>query len=82
MSQQMKPAAAQAGAGRASASKKPYVASLDGLRALCALGVVFYHMGLGWCQGGLLGVTVLFVLSGYLAMGGLLHEFEKTGTIA
>lgn len=82
MSQQLKPASATTGASRASTPKKPYVTSLDGLRALCALGVVFYHMGLGWCQGGLLGVTVLFVLSGYLAMGGLLHEFEKTGTIA
>ena len=63
-------------------SGKRYVTSLDGFRALCALGVVFYHMGLSWCSGGLLGVTVLFVLSGYLAMGGLMHEFEKAGTIS
>ena len=46
--------------------KPRYVSSLDGLRALCALGVVGYHMRLPWCGGGLLGVTILFVLSGLL----------------
>ncbi|MBR3160402.1 MAG: acyltransferase [Atopobiaceae bacterium] len=65
--------------------KKPgsrYVTSLDGLRAICALGVIGYHMRLNWCGGGLLGVTVLFVLSGYLVTSGLLHEFSSTrGTI-
>lgn len=63
------------------ASGRRYVTSLDGLRAICALGVVFYHMGLSWCGGGLLGVTVLFVLSGYLATAGLLSELSRTGTI-
>ncbi|MGN0076083.1 MAG: acyltransferase family protein [Parafannyhessea sp.] len=63
------------------ASGKRYVTSLDGLRAICALGVVFYHMGLSWCGGGLLGVTVLFVLSGYLATAGLLSELRRSGTI-
>ena len=65
--------------------KKPrsrYVTSLDGLRAICALGVVGYHMRLNWCGGGLLGVTVLFVLSGYLVTSGLMREFSSTrGTI-
>lgn len=60
----------------------PYINSLDGLRALCALAVVFYHMNLIWCQGGLIGVSVLFVLSGYLATGGLLREFEQSGRIS
>ena len=59
-----------------------YVEALDGLRALCVLGVVFYHMNLAWCQGGLLGVTVLFVLSGYLVTCGLRSEFRRNrGTI-
>lgn len=57
------------------APKRQYVNSLDGLRALCALAVVGYHMRLPWCSGGLLGVTVLFVLSGYLITAGLLREF-------
>ena len=58
-----------------------YVASLDGLRAICCIGVVLYHMNLTWCQGGLLGVTVLFVLSGYLATAGLMREMVHTGRI-
>ncbi len=62
-------------------SKKSYVTSLDGLRAICCAAVVLYHMGLSWMQGGLLGVTVLFVLSGYLATVGLLHELDREQTI-
>ena len=57
---------------RSSATQR-YVKSLDGLRALCALGVIAYHMRLPWCGGGLLGVTILFVLSGYLVTAGLLR---------
>lgn len=55
-----------------------YVDSLDGLRALCALAVIGYHMRLSWCGGGLLGVTVLFVLSGYLVTAGLMREFGSS----
>lgn len=63
-------------------AKSRYISSLDGLRALCALGVIAYHMRLSWCGGGLLGVTVLFVLSGYLVTSGLMREFsQKRGTI-
>lgn len=58
-----------------------YVASLDGLRAICCIGVVLYHMNLSWCQGGLLGVTVLFVLSGYLATAGLIREIFHAGKL-
>lgn len=58
--------------------KPRYVSSLDGLRALCALGVVGYHMRLPWCGGGLLGVTILFVLSGYLVTAGLMREFSTS----
>ena len=38
-------------------------------------------MKLSWCSGGLLGVTILFVLAGYLATAGLLRQFDKKGTI-
>ena len=59
-------------------AKSRYVDSLDGLRALCALAVVGYHMKLPWLGGGLLGVTVLFVLSGYLVTAGLIKEFSTS----
>lgn len=54
------------------------VDAVDGLRALCALAVVGYHMGLKWMTGGLLGVTVLFVLTGYFTTNSLLAEFSRT----
>lgn len=61
--------------------KSRYIPALDGLRALAVLGVIAYHMGMAWPPGGLLGVTVFFVLSGYLITSLLLIEWDNTGTI-
>lgn len=58
-----------------------YIAGLDGLRALAVLAVIAYHMGMTWMPGGLLGVTVFFVLSGYLITSLLLIEWDLSGTI-
>ena len=58
-----------------------YVASIDGLRAFAVMAVIFYHMHLGWASGGLMGVTVFFVISGYLINGLLVNECETTGRI-
>ena len=41
-----------------------YFPALDGLRTLAGGAVVLYHLNLTWAQGGLLGVTIFFVLSG------------------
>lgn len=62
-------------------SARSYASALDGLRALCALGVIFYHLGFGWTQGGLHGVTVLFVLTGYLTCASLLRTYARTGEV-
>ena len=59
-----------------------YVPALDGLRALAVLAVIAYHMGMGWAPGGLMGVTIFFVLSGYLITSILLAEHEDTSTIS
>ncbi len=61
--------------------KKRYIASLDGLRALAVIAVIAYHLDLKFALGGLLGVTVFFVLSGYLITGLLMAELEETGTV-
>lgn len=61
--------------------KKRYIASLDGLRALAVVAVIAYHLDLRFACGGLLGVTVFFVLSGYLITGLLMAELEETGTV-
>lgn len=74
--------AAPAGATRDRKTKSRYVPALDGLRAFAVLAVIVYHMGLGWAPGGLMGVTVFFVISGYLINGLLVAEREQTGTIS
>jgi peptidoglycan/LPS O-acetylase OafA/YrhL len=54
---------------------------IEGLRAVAVLLVVLFHAGLGF-SGGLVGVDVFFVLSGFLITGLLLRELDATGTIS
>ena len=61
--------------------KSRYIPALDGLRTLAVVAVVLYHLNLTWAQGGLLGVTIFFVLSGYLITRLLINEVSKTGRI-
>ncbi|WP_100403518.1 acyltransferase family protein [Bacillus sp. FJAT-42315] len=58
-----------------------YMYGLDGLRALAVLAVIFYHLEVPGASGGLLGVTVFFVLSGYLITDLLLTEWDQTQRI-
>jgi peptidoglycan/LPS O-acetylase OafA/YrhL len=60
---------------------RPYLAGLDGIRAIAVLGVVAYHVGAGWATGGLLGVGVFFVLSGYLITDLLVAEYRQRHAI-
>jgi peptidoglycan/LPS O-acetylase OafA/YrhL len=60
---------------------RPYLPGLDGVRAVAVLGVIAYHIGLGWAGGGLLGVGVFFVLSGYLITDLLVAEFRRSNRI-
>jgi len=57
----------------------PYNAGLDGIRAVAVLGVIAYHLDLGWASGGLLGVGVFFVLSGYLITDLLVAGIREGG---
>ena len=56
-----------------------YMAGLDGLRAVAVLAVIAYHLNTGWAPGGLLGVSVFFVLSGYLITDLLLGQRARDG---
>ncbi|MGP8062636.1 MAG: acyltransferase family protein, partial [Acidimicrobiales bacterium] len=58
-----------------------YLPALDGLRALAVAGVVSYHFGLHWADGGYLGVDFFFVLSGFLITGLLVGEWNQRSTI-
>lgn len=60
----------------------PYLPGLDGLRAIAVLAVLLYHANLSWIPGGFLGVTVFFVLSGYLITSLLLSEWGRRGRIS
>jgi peptidoglycan/LPS O-acetylase OafA/YrhL/lysophospholipase L1-like esterase len=58
-----------------------YQPALDGLRALAVLGVLLYHGGVDWMQGGFLGVDLFFTLSGFLITSLLLIEYRARSTI-
>lgn len=58
------------------------VRSLDGLRAIAVTAVIGFHLGVGWLSGGLLGVDMFFVLSGFLITGLLVTERDRTGRIS
>lgn len=62
-------------------SDQKYLPGLDGLRAIAVAAVVAYHLGYGWAQGGLLGVSVFFTLSGYLITDILVGQWAARGRI-
>jgi peptidoglycan/LPS O-acetylase OafA/YrhL len=76
----------KSGAGQTAAIQPPflksrYISGLDGLRAIAVLAVIAYHLNFEWAAGGLLGVTVFFVLSGYLITDLLITEYVTTNSI-
>ncbi|MFM1752260.1 MAG: hypothetical protein RL119_1222 [Actinomycetota bacterium] len=58
-----------------------YHPGLDGLRGVAVVMVLLFHSGLGWLEGGFLGVSVFFTLSGYLITTLLLAEVEEKNRI-
>jgi len=53
-----------------------YRPEIDGLRAIAVLGVVLYHIGLGF-PGGYVGVDVFFVISGFLITGIIVKDLKR-----
>ncbi|WP_219835493.1 acyltransferase family protein [Paenibacillus sp. R14(2021)] len=58
-----------------------YMPGLDGLRAIAVFAVIAYHLNLSWVPGGLLGVGIFFVLSGYLITDILLKQHATAGRL-
>lgn len=55
--------------------------ALDGLRAIAAILVVAFHCGVPLAPGGMIGVDIFFVLSGYLVTSILRRELHAVGQI-
>lgn len=61
---------------------KRYMPGLDGLRAMSVLAVIGYHLDLEWAKGGLLGVGMFFVLSGYLITDQIIFEYKTKNKLS
>lgn len=55
--------------------------ALDGLRTIAIAMVILYHLHVPQFEGGFIGVTVFFALSGFLITTLLLGEHRRTGRI-
>jgi peptidoglycan/LPS O-acetylase OafA/YrhL len=76
-------ASEQAATGSAAPKMKmPHVPQLDGLRASAIIIVFIAHCGLERIIPGGFGVTIFFVLSGYLITSLLRSEYTNTGRIS
>ncbi len=59
-----------------------HLPGLDGLRGLAVIGVICFHGNWSWMQGGYLGVSLFFTLSGFLITSLLLVEKRRTGGVS
>lgn len=62
-------------------ARSHYVGALDGLRVLAILAVLVYHANPSWLSGGYFGVTVFFVITGYLTTLSIEREIGRTGRL-
>ncbi|MBV8782144.1 MAG: acyltransferase [Phycisphaerae bacterium] len=64
-----------------SGEQRSHITSLDGIRALCCLGVIGHHFGIPGCKAGWIGVEMFFSLSGFLITTLLHREYVECGRI-
>ena len=62
-------------------SRLAYNPALDGIRGVAVAAVLLFHGGYAWAQGGFLGVSTFFTLSGFLITSLVLAERRDTGGI-
>jgi peptidoglycan/LPS O-acetylase OafA/YrhL len=54
-----------------------YQPFIDGLRAVAVIAVVASHVGIQGFRGGFVGVDIFFVISGFLIIGQVVHDFQR-----
>ncbi|MEI8392988.1 MAG: acyltransferase, partial [Actinomycetes bacterium] len=57
----------------------PYVAGLDGLRALALITIMLFHLRWSRVPGGVFSVSLFFTLSGYLITQLMISDHARTG---
>lgn len=65
--------------GEKEQSGLPYVAGLDGLRALALITIMLFHLGWSRVPGGVFSVSLFFTLSGYLITQLMISDHARTG---
>ena len=60
---------------------QPKNKAIQGLRAVCVLGVIFYHADFSWTPGGFVGVDAFFVISGFLITQMIVRELVRTESL-
>lgn len=79
----VEPTSPGTGGGRSSpATRSDMRPDIQALRALAVLAVLVYHMKPELLTGGLVGVDIFFVLSGFLISSHLFGELARTGRIS
>lgn len=61
--------------------RTPKRRDIQQLRGLAVLAVSLEHCGYLFARGGFIGVDIFFVISGYLILGKLNDEYQRTGTV-
>jgi len=59
-----------------------YSPSLDGIRGISILVVMAFNAHLPYVEGGYIGVSIFFVLSGFLITSLLVQEYDRTSSIS
>ncbi|WP_308283141.1 acyltransferase family protein [Bifidobacterium pluvialisilvae] len=61
-------------------TKHVHFAGIDGIRALAIIGVIAFHTRPSLLQGGFIGVTMFFAVTGFLTTRTVLNAVDSTGT--